>query len=55
MIEASHFDPAEAYAAVDRHRLDDREPYLYRTREQYALVAATLLAEYVLLVGTTSP
>ncbi len=32
-IEASHFDPAEAYAAVDRHRLDDREPYLYRTRD----------------------
>jgi photosystem II stability/assembly factor-like uncharacterized protein len=33
LIEASHFDPAEAYAAVDRHRLDDRRPYLYRTRD----------------------
>jgi len=33
MIEASHFDPAEAYAAVDRHRLDDQTPYLYRTRD----------------------
>ena len=33
MIEASHFDPAVAYAAVDRHRLDDRSPYLYRTRD----------------------
>ena len=33
MIEASHFDPAVAYAAVDRHRLDDRAPYLYRTRD----------------------
>jgi photosystem II stability/assembly factor-like uncharacterized protein len=32
-IEASHFDPAEAYAAVDRHRLDDQKPYLYRTRD----------------------
>jgi hypothetical protein len=32
-IEASHFDPAVAYAAVDRSRLDDREPYLYRTRD----------------------
>jgi photosystem II stability/assembly factor-like uncharacterized protein len=32
-IEASHFDPAEAYAAVDRHRLDDRQPYIYRTRD----------------------
>jgi photosystem II stability/assembly factor-like uncharacterized protein len=33
LIEASHFDPAEAYAAVDRHRLDDQKPYLYRTRD----------------------
>jgi photosystem II stability/assembly factor-like uncharacterized protein len=32
LIEASHFDPAVAYAAVDRSRLDDRTPYLYRTR-----------------------
>jgi len=33
MIQASHFDAAEAYAAVDRHRLDDNEPYIYRTRD----------------------
>jgi photosystem II stability/assembly factor-like uncharacterized protein len=33
LVEASHFDPAVAYAAVDRHRLDDRSPYLYRTRD----------------------
>ncbi len=33
LIEASHFDPAEAYAAVDRHRLDDEQPFLYRTRD----------------------
>jgi photosystem II stability/assembly factor-like uncharacterized protein len=32
-IEASRFDPAEAFAAVDRHRLDDQRPYLYRTRD----------------------
>jgi photosystem II stability/assembly factor-like uncharacterized protein len=32
-IEASHFDPAVTYAAVDRSRLDDRTPYLYRTRD----------------------
>ncbi len=32
MIEASRFDPAVAYAAVDRHQLDDLQPYLYRTR-----------------------
>ena len=33
MIEASRFDPAVAYVAVDRHRLDDRAPYIYRTRD----------------------
>jgi photosystem II stability/assembly factor-like uncharacterized protein len=33
LIEASHFDPAVAYAAVDRGRLDDQTPYLYRTRD----------------------
>lgn len=33
LIEASHFNAGEAYAAVDRHRLDDRRPYLYRTRD----------------------
>ena len=33
MIEASRFDPAVAYAAVDRHRSDDYQPYIYRTRD----------------------
>src|SRR5262249_54181429 len=33
MIEASHFDSTVAYAAVDRHRLNDRTPYAYRTRD----------------------
>jgi photosystem II stability/assembly factor-like uncharacterized protein len=33
MIEASHFDPAVAYAAIDRSRLDDQTPYIYRTRD----------------------
>jgi photosystem II stability/assembly factor-like uncharacterized protein len=32
-IEASHSNPGEAYAAVDRHRLDDQRPYIYRTRD----------------------
>ncbi len=32
-IEASHFRAGEAYAAVDRHRLDDMRPYLFRTRD----------------------
>ena len=33
IIEASHFDAETAYAAVDRHRLDDFKPYVYRTRD----------------------
>lgn len=33
LIEASPFNSGEAYAAVDRHRLDDRTPYIYRTRD----------------------
>ena len=33
MIQASHSDPNEAYAAIDRHRLEDNEPYIYRTRD----------------------
>jgi photosystem II stability/assembly factor-like uncharacterized protein len=32
-IAASHFDPAVAYAAVDRHRREDYKPYVYRTRD----------------------
>jgi photosystem II stability/assembly factor-like uncharacterized protein len=31
MIEASHFDVNEAYAAVERHQLSDYEPHIYRT------------------------
>jgi photosystem II stability/assembly factor-like uncharacterized protein len=33
LIEASHFDASTAYAAVDRHELDDLRPYIYRTRD----------------------
>jgi photosystem II stability/assembly factor-like uncharacterized protein len=32
-IEASHSEAGTAYAAVDRHRLEDDQPYLYRTRD----------------------
>ncbi|HVA64554.1 MAG TPA: hypothetical protein VNF74_12580 [Terriglobales bacterium] len=32
-IEASHFDASTAFAAVNRHRLGDQRPYLYRTRD----------------------
>ncbi len=30
-IEPSHFDINVAYVAIDRHRLDDDRPYIYRT------------------------
>jgi hypothetical protein len=33
IIEPSHFDPDTAYAAIDRHRLDDQKPYILRTRD----------------------
>ena len=33
-IEASHFDVNTAYASVDRHQLQDFEPYIYRTRDK---------------------
>ncbi len=32
-IEPSHFDENTAFASVDRHRLDDRKPYIYRTTD----------------------
>jgi photosystem II stability/assembly factor-like uncharacterized protein len=32
-IELSHFGTARAYLAIDRHRLDDDAPYLYRTQD----------------------
>lgn len=33
IIDTSHFDGETAYAAVDRHRLDDTKPYIYRTHD----------------------
>ena len=32
-IELSHFRRGTAYLAIDRHRLDDETPYIYRTRD----------------------
>jgi hypothetical protein len=32
-IEAGHFDLGTAYASVDRHRLSDQKPYIYRTHD----------------------
>jgi len=31
IIDASQFDADTAYAAIDRHRLDDNRPYIYKT------------------------
>ena len=32
-IDAGHFDVETAYASVDRHRLADNKPYIYRTHD----------------------
>jgi hypothetical protein len=32
-IDASHFDPATAYMAVDYHLVDHRDPYFYKTTD----------------------
>jgi len=32
-VEAGHFDQDTAYASVDRHRLADDKPYIYRTHD----------------------
>jgi photosystem II stability/assembly factor-like uncharacterized protein len=37
LIEASPHDPGTAYAAIDRHRLDDYAPHVYRTRDYGAM------------------
>jgi photosystem II stability/assembly factor-like uncharacterized protein len=36
IIEASHFDPGTAYAAVNTLRLDDLRPHIFRTRDSGA-------------------
>ena len=33
IVDASHFNANTAYAAVDRHRLDDNHPYIYKTHD----------------------
>jgi photosystem II stability/assembly factor-like uncharacterized protein len=32
-VEAGHFDLNTAYASIDRHRLSDMKPYIYRTHD----------------------
>jgi photosystem II stability/assembly factor-like uncharacterized protein len=54
IIDPSPTDAATAYAAVDRHRLDDFEPHLYRTHDDgrtWADISAGLPAgSYVITV-----
>jgi photosystem II stability/assembly factor-like uncharacterized protein len=33
IVEPSHYDAGTAYIAVDRHKLDDIRPFIYRTRD----------------------
>jgi hypothetical protein len=33
IVEPSHYDAGTAYIAVDRHKLDDFRPFIYRTRD----------------------
>jgi photosystem II stability/assembly factor-like uncharacterized protein len=33
ILDASHFDKLTAYAAIDRHRLEDNRAYIYRTHD----------------------
>jgi photosystem II stability/assembly factor-like uncharacterized protein len=36
ILEASHYDPNEAFAAINTLRLDDMRPHIYRTRDNGA-------------------
>jgi photosystem II stability/assembly factor-like uncharacterized protein len=46
-LDTSHFDPQTAYAAIDRHRLDDYRATIYRTHDggqQWQLIASGIPA-----------
>ena len=49
VLDASRYDANEVFAAVDRHRLDDKKPYIYRTRDggkTWQLISSGLPAEW---------
>jgi photosystem II stability/assembly factor-like uncharacterized protein len=53
IIDASHFDAETAYAAIDRHRLDDFKPYIYRTHDggkRWELIANGIPADHAVNV-----
>jgi photosystem II stability/assembly factor-like uncharacterized protein len=58
LIEASHFDAATAYAAIDRHRLDDLKPYIYITHDlgrTWKLSASGIPSNYFLRAVREDP
>jgi photosystem II stability/assembly factor-like uncharacterized protein len=58
IIESSHHDDATAYLAVDRHRLDDFHPYIYRTHdggENWELVVDGIDARHAVNVVREDP
>jgi photosystem II stability/assembly factor-like uncharacterized protein len=58
VIDASHFDTETAYAAIDRHCLDDNRPYVYRTHDggrHWKLVVNGLPAGHFLNVVREDP
>ena len=58
MTEPSHFDPAAAYIAVDRHRLDDIAPYAWKTADNgksWVSISAGLPAGAVVHVVREDP
>jgi hypothetical protein len=54
ILEASHFDADTVYAAVDRHRLDDIAPHIYKSRDGgrtwHAIAAGIPAGSYVNVV-----
>ncbi|MGH9486048.1 MAG: VPS10 domain-containing protein [Terriglobales bacterium] len=58
LIEASHFQPGTAYAAVDSHRINDFRPHIYRTtdfgRSWRQIVSGIAPRAYVHAVGEDS-
>jgi photosystem II stability/assembly factor-like uncharacterized protein len=53
IIDASHFDAETAYAAIDRHRLDDFRPTIYRTHDggkTWTLIANGIPSDYAVNV-----
>jgi photosystem II stability/assembly factor-like uncharacterized protein len=58
MTEPSHYDPAAAYIAVDRHRLDDIAPYAWKTSDNgktWVSIAAGLPSGAVVHVVREDP